>query len=362
MARRSRVGPASSPKALGVVAAAVLVVTGRALDPSSGRSPAPSSAHSATVSSHAPYRIGGDHLAGAVDCPSAWPVLAMSNRASYPAGHPARPPAGATAVACYQTAAQAASAGYAPARLPAGTVAVGGVYLTPPSRAFRASCQQVADRLGFAVPCPGLLPTATPGTAPPRLCGPSATCRRGRLLILTHDGFVVPLGYVGAHGGPATLQFVAMPAGGGPDRRRFDCPGERRIATPAVHRTRAVLAACPQAAPSVLGGSVLLRWSERGTLVAVSTPGVGVVNQRLVATVAEHVDLVTPRRWPDADGVAGSVGAEPYGGSARTSAQNLASHGRRRPAETPVGTAVTARSMVRMGSAVRFRRGAPHMR
>jgi hypothetical protein len=300
MARRSRVGPASSPKALGVVAAAVLVavlvVTGRALDPSSGRSPAaPSSAHSATASSQAPYRIDGDRLAGAVDCPPAWPVLAMSNHASYPAGHPARPPAGATAIACYETAAQAAGAGYAPARLPAGTVEVGGVYLTPPSRAFRASCQQVADRLGFAVPCPGLLPVAVPGTAPPRLCGASATCRRGRLLILTHDGFVVPVGYVGAHGGPATLQIVAMPARGGPDRRRFDCPGERRIATPAVHRIRAVLAACPQAAPSVLGGSVLLRWSERGTFVEVSTPGVDVVNQRLVATVADHLDLVTPR-------------------------------------------------------------------
>jgi hypothetical protein len=296
MARRLRVGPASSPKALGVVAAAVLVavlvVTGRALNPSSGRSPAaPSSVRSATASSQAPYRIGG-----AVDCPSAWPVLAMSNHASYPAGHPARPPAGATAVACYETAAQAADAGYAPARLPAGALEVGGVYLTLPSRAFRASCQRVADRLGFAVPCPGLLPTAAPGTAPPRLCGPSSTCRRGRLLILTHDGFVVPLGYVGAHGGPATLQVVAMPAGGGPDRRRFDCPGERRIATPRVHRIRAVLAACSQAAPSVLGGSVLLRWSERGTFVEVSTPGTDVVNQRLVATVADHVQLFTPRR------------------------------------------------------------------
>jgi hypothetical protein len=300
MARQLRLGPASSTKTLGVVAAAmlvvVLVVTGRALNPSSGRSPAPRSARSATASSQAPYRIGSDHLGGGVDCPSAWPVLAMSDHASYPAGHPARPPAGASAVACYQTAAQAAGAGYAPARLPAGAVVVGGVYLTPPSRAFRASCQQVADRLGVAVPCPGLLPTAAPGTAPPRLCGPSSTCQRGRLLVLTHDGFVVPLGYDGAHGGPATLQIVAMPAGGGPDRRRFDCPCERRIATPRVHGIRAVLAACSQAAPSVLGGSVLLRWSERGTFVAVSTPGAGVVNQRLLATVAEHVDLVTPRR------------------------------------------------------------------
>jgi hypothetical protein len=92
MARRLRVGPASSPKTLGVVAAAVLVVvlvvTGRALNPGSVVPPAvSSSAHSATASSHAPYRLGG-----AVDCPSAWPVLAMSNHASYP-GRPPRPAA-----------------------------------------------------------------------------------------------------------------------------------------------------------------------------------------------------------------------------------------------------------------------------
>jgi hypothetical protein len=41
---------------------------------------------------------------------------------------------------------------------------------------------------------------------------------------------------------------------------------------------------------------VLLRWSERGTFIEVSTPGTDVVNQRLVATVADHVQLFTPRR------------------------------------------------------------------
>jgi stage V sporulation protein SpoVS len=296
MARRVRVGPASSPKALGVVAVAVLVValvvTGRFLNPSSGRRPAgPTSVRSATVSSQAPSRIGGK-----AGCPPAWPVLAMSNHASYPAGHPALPPPGATPVACYQTAAQAAGAGYAPARLPAGAVEVRGVYLTPPSRRFRASCQRAADRLGFAVPCPGLLPTTAPGTAPRELCEASATCRRGQLLAFSHDRFVVPFGYVGAPGGSGALMILAMPARGTTDGRGLRCRGERRIATPMVHRIRAVLAACPDDPASVLGGAVLVRWSERGAVVEVTTLGSGAVNQLLVIALADRVHLVEPRR------------------------------------------------------------------
>src|SRR6266542_4197144 len=50
-------------------------------------------------------------------------------------------------VACYQTTARAASAGYAPAPLPAGALEIGGVYLARTSRGFRARCHQVADRL-----------------------------------------------------------------------------------------------------------------------------------------------------------------------------------------------------------------------
>jgi hypothetical protein len=292
MAGRLRVGSASSPKALAVVVAALLVaglvLTGRLLYGDGGGGPRARPARSVTANTQAPYRIGGK-----VDCPPAWPVLAMSNHASYPAGHPARPPPDATPVACYQTAAQAASAGHAPAPLPAGVVEVGGVYLTPPSRGFRASCQRVADRLGFAVPCPGLLPTAAPGRAPRELCDESATCRRGQLLVFAHGGFVVPIGYVGAPGGSATLGIIATPTHDTTDRRDLRCPGERRIATPTVHRIRAVLAACPDDSPSVRGRRLLLRWSERGTVVVVTTPG-AVEDQRLVLTLAEHVRLVGP--------------------------------------------------------------------
>jgi hypothetical protein len=286
-----RWGPASRPKALAVLAAAVLLValvlTGRVFNDSSGRRPsaAPSSARSATADTQAPHRIGGKPA-----CPPAWPVLAMSNHTSYPAGHPTPPSAAATPVACYQTAAKAASAGYAPARLPAGAVEVGGVYLTPTSRPFRASCQQVADRVGFAVPCPGLLPTSAPGTAPQGLCDGSPACRQG-LLVFARDGFVVPFGYHGAPGGHTTVGIAATPAHGGVGRQHLVCPGEHWIATPSVHRTQAVLAACPEDPPGVL-----VRWSERGTFVVVTTPGSGEVNQQLAMALADHVHLVEPRR------------------------------------------------------------------
>jgi hypothetical protein len=296
MAGPLRRGPASSPKALAVVAAALLVValvlTGRILNDSSGRRPPADSgsARRATISSQAPSQIGGK-----VDCPPAWPVLAMSNHSSYPVGHPTPPPAGATPVACYQSAAQAAGAGYAPAALPAGALEVGGVYLTPPSREFRASCQRVADRVGFAVPCPGLLPSSAPGTAPQGLCEASPTCRPG-LLVFAGDGFVVPFGYAGATGGYTAVEIAARPTRDATGGLALRCPAERRIATPSVHRTQAVLAACPEDPPSILGGSVLVRWSERGTFVVVTTPGAGEVNQRLVMALADHVHLVEPRR------------------------------------------------------------------
>jgi hypothetical protein len=72
--------------------------------------------------------------------------LAASNHTSYPPGHPGTPPPGVTAVTCYQTALEAASAGRA------------------------------ADRLGFAVPCPGLLPPASAGDS----SGSSGTGSRSR--------------------------------------------------------------------------------------------------------------------------------------------------------------------------------------
>jgi hypothetical protein len=270
-----------------MVLVAALVLTGLVLHGGSNRRPAASPTQTESVITQAPYRLGGR-----VECPPDWPVLAMSNHTSYPAGHPAKLPAAATAVACYQTTAKAASAGYAPAPLPAGALEVGGVYLTPTSRRFRARCQQAADRVGFAVPCPGLLPTLAPGLPRPRLCQELFMCRPGQVLVFGQD-FVVPFGAVGAPGGYGVLSIIATPTRGsaGPQ-----CPGERPIATPTVQQAPAALTACQDDAPWVLGGSLRLRWSQRDTVVVVSVPGPSQANRRLVVTVADHLRLVRPTR------------------------------------------------------------------
>jgi hypothetical protein len=276
----------------GEVAAAVLVaalaLTGLLLRAgSSDPRPATSPARTTTISTQAPYRLGGK-----VECPPAWPVLAMSNYTSYPAGHPAKPPTTATAVACYQTTTKAATAGYTPAPLPAGALEVGGVYLTPTSQGFRADCQQAADRVGFAVPCPGLLPTSPPSVPRPRLCQEPASCQPRQVLVFFHE-FVVPFGAAGAVGGDGVLAIDATPAHGGVG---LQCSGERPIATPTVQQTQAVLTACQHDAPSVLGGSLRLHWSQQGTLVVVSVPGPSEANQRLLVAVADHLRLVRPTR------------------------------------------------------------------
>jgi hypothetical protein len=294
MARQWRVGLASSPKVVGVITAVVLItallVTSRLL--SSGDGPGPSATttgRSSLANSQAPSRISGR-----AECPPDWPVLAMSNHLSYPAGHPTKPPTTASAVACYQTAAKAASAGYRPAPLPAGALEVGGVYLTPTSPRFRAGCQQVADRLGFAVPCPGLLPTTPPGLPSPTLCEEPASCRRGELLGFNLEGFVVPVGYVGLPGMQpygALAIYAATPAEAA-NRPLLQCLNERRIATPTVHNTPAVLADCHDVQEPA---SVLLHWSEQGTFVILGVLGSSQVNQRLVVALANHLRLVPPR-------------------------------------------------------------------
>jgi hypothetical protein len=290
MAPRFRFRPTSSPRMLGglaaTVLAAALVLTGLVLPGgSSDPRPAASPTRTTSISTQAPYR-----LAGKIECPPAWPVLAMSNHTSYPAGHPNKPPATATPVACYQTTAKAARAGYAPAPLPAGALEAGGVYLTPTSRGFHAHCQQVADRVGFTVLCPQLLPTSPPGVPRPRLCQEPASCQPEQLVEFIQD-FVAPFGAVCASDGYGVLLIDATPTQHGAG---LQCPGERPIATPTIQRTRAVLTACQHDAPWVLGGSLRLRWSQQDTLTVVSVLGPSDANQRLVVTVADHLRLVRP--------------------------------------------------------------------
>jgi hypothetical protein len=174
---------------------------------------------------------------------------------------------------------------------------IGGVHLTATNPAFRASCGQVADRVGFAIPCAGLLPTWPPGTPPPQLCEEMSACERGRSMLHVHR-FAVPSGYVGATDGSGVLVIVARPAHGSAGGSALGCRHERELAIPTVHGTTAVLAAClddPRGAAFSLGGYVLVRWSQQGTLVTVSVRGHSQVNQRLVVELADHVHLVPPR-------------------------------------------------------------------
>lgn len=294
MPQRVRASLASRPGALAVVVVvlfvAVLVLTGRWLNRDDGGRLAPTfSARTGTDNTQVPDRVGAR-----TQCPPRWPVLAMSDHTSYPPGHPGKPPPGVTAVVCYQTAAQAASAGYAPAPLPAGVLEVGGVYLAPTSSSFQARCRRVADRLEFAVPCPRLLPTLAPGVRSPRLCEEPPTCRRGLWLRLQWDGFQVPPGYLGPSD-YGTLDIDAGPTRSAAGRLPLQCPHERRIATPTVHQTRAALVTCPEEGQqSSWGGTMLLRWSQQGTLMAITVYGWSDVNQRLVVAVANHLRLVRP--------------------------------------------------------------------
>jgi hypothetical protein len=300
MARRLPFGPVSGPTMLGAVAAAVLVaalvLTGRLLDVGGGEPRPPTRASLAgqagTISTQAPYRLGG-----AFTCPPSWPVLAMANHLSYPAGHPTRPPPSAVAVACYHTEDQAAGAGYPVAPLPPGVLEVDGIYLTPTGHAFQARCQQVADRLRLVVPCPGLLPTAPPGAPPPQLCGPPPTCQRGQPVVITQPAFTGPFGYGGAGDGNGGLFIVAAPAQSVTGQSGPRCRNEYRLATLTVQGNWAALGTCSDDPESSwFGRSVLLHWWQRDTLVVVSVIGHSDINRRLVVALANHLIFVSPGR------------------------------------------------------------------
>ena len=285
---RLRLGPAGAPALFGVLAAGVLitalVITGRSQHLAPDRpqaGPAVVAAPGATpVSLGAVWR-----------CPLPAPVPAFADHHSYPPGHPAAPPSGTRPAACYPSTVQAAAAGYPPAPPPAGTLEVGGVYLTPPGVPFRRRCQQAADRVGFAVPCPVLLPAMSPHAVPPDPCDQQFPCLRGGAFLLDEDGFVVPPGYVGA-AGQAHGRLVV-----GAARRADDpsvaCEGRQRlVGTVTPHGEAGQLIEC--AGGGLHGDSMLVRWRERGAVMAVSVLGQARLQERLALTVAEHTVVLPP--------------------------------------------------------------------
>ena len=296
MARRHlQIGQVRDLRLLGVVALMAVVVGASLVATRSRHHPPPvQSAHPGTTSTaDAPYRIGGRSI-----CPLGRPVLASSNQASYPPGHPGHPPPDARPVACYPNVARAAAAGYPPAPLPTGAVQLGGVYLTPTSRAFRTRCQHAADQLGFVVPCPALLPTTAPGTAPPELCQGRTSCSGEQVFIVNDGGFLVPPGYLGVEQQPqGHLVIMATPRRPNdprPPNEVLGCYAEHPVATATVHGTRAALLRCPTGS-ALNSGHTLVRWSQRGVDMAVSLHGWSELNQRLVLLLAAHAHLLSPR-------------------------------------------------------------------
>jgi hypothetical protein len=285
---RSRLGPARAPTVLGVLAAGVLVtalvVTGRAQHLAPGPPPARPAAAPATVTT--PVSLGAVWT-----CPLAAPVPAFADRHSYPPGHPAAPPSSTRPAACYPTTEEAAVAGYPPAPPPAGTLEVGGVYLTPTGTLFRRRCQQAADGVGLAVPCPTLLPASSPPAVLPNPCEQRFPCQRGGGFLLQQDGFVVPPDYAS----PAWRAQGRLVVGAA--RRADDpfvaCEGRRRLlGTVTPHGMAGQLLECT-------GGGlhrdcVLVRWRERGAVMAVSVRGQALLQQRLALTVAEHTRVLPP--------------------------------------------------------------------
>jgi hypothetical protein len=283
-----RLRPGSGPKLLGVAAGLVLVlalvVTGRSL---SGPGPRSSVRSPATTAAPAPYRVG-ERFA----CPHTHPVLATSDGRSYPLGHPTPPARNAEAVACYQTVAGATAAGYAEASLPAGALALGGVYLVPVPERIRRACRRAAARLGFPVPCPRLRPVPSRGSPPPAVCQRPPPCGDPAFGFLFQDsGFVVPSGYVGAY--PEVGRRLVVAAARRPAAAAVACVGERPVARARVRGRSGGLVQCPPDAGPHRDGLVL-RWRERGLVVAVSVTGHLATDRRLVLALAAHLELVSP--------------------------------------------------------------------
>lgn len=285
---RLRSWPVHAPIVLGMLVAGVLitalVITGRSQQQAPSQSATQPPAAPGTAST--PVRLGPTWT-----CPLGAPVPVFADHRSYPPGHPAAPPRTLRPAACYQTTAQATAAGFPPAPPPAGTLEVGGIYLTPTGKQLDRRCQQAADGLGFPVPCPVLLPALSPGAVPPAPCDQRFPCGRGGGFVLEEDGFVVPPGYVGAAGQPHGRLVIA--AARRAAHHVVACEGQQQpMATVTVRGRRGRLVQCTGS--GVHYDSVLLRWREQGVVMVVSLLGHNQLHQKLAMTVAAHARVVSP--------------------------------------------------------------------
>jgi hypothetical protein len=104
-------------------------------------------------------------------------------------------------------------------------------------------------------------------------------------------GFVVPSGYVGAY--PEVGRRLVVAAARRPAAAAVACAGARPLGRARVRGRDGGLFRCPPGDGPHRDG-LLLRWGERGLVLAVSVTGRPVVDRRLVATLAVHLELVPP--------------------------------------------------------------------
>jgi hypothetical protein len=183
----------------------------------------------------------------------------------------------------------------APAAVPssAGWLELGGVHLVPTPSGLRRQCREAADFLGFAVPCPRLLPASSPGAVPRRFCDPQFLCVPGDGFLFEERRLVLPPDSSGVDGQgrgrlaiAAATRVAAFPVA---------CLGGRKVATIEVHGTRGNLYECSPQAGAHFGG-VLLRWRDRGVVMAVSLHGHNELNRRLVVALVTDMEPVLPSR------------------------------------------------------------------
>ena len=200
----------------------------------------------------------------------------------YPSTYPSPPPPAAHLARCYETSAQATSAGYRLAPPPRDAVMLGGMYLVPPSPSLAPMCRTTGDLLGFAVPCPTLLPARA-----------SVDIEHEGGIFIVNGSFAVPPGYVGVPEGPERpdeSHLVILAAASSAHLLRDFCRPAASSKT-ALGGRPAILVECPPGS-ALMSHHTALSWVVGGIRYAVSLHGHSALNARLDTVIADHSRLI----------------------------------------------------------------------
>jgi hypothetical protein len=181
---------------------------------------------------------------------------------------------------------------------PPPAVEIAGVRLVPVPPAVRGECQQAADALGYAVLCPTRLPQGAHATPAPSVdtgCTLHAVgigCFRWRRWLVGTIDFPSPhrAGHVAVQGSPSPLssrRFVYGPAW---------WPGSRvAITGSATLRGReASWLSVPEGSESLMGGHLVLTWTEGGHTYGIGFHGHDRAARELGLAVARSATMVYP--------------------------------------------------------------------